>query len=124
MKNKIRFVVSLLFGLMMINSGLNKIFNYIPVLADMPEKMKHFAQLLDEIGWIMPLVAVVEILGGVLVVTNRYRALGALMLFPILIGILLTHIFVAPSGLPIALVLLGINLWMMWDNREKFARLF
>ncbi len=31
MKNKILFVVSLLFGLLFINAGLNKFFNYMPV---------------------------------------------------------------------------------------------
>jgi len=30
MKKKILFVLSLLFGLMFINSGLNKFFNYLP----------------------------------------------------------------------------------------------
>ena len=39
MKNKILFVVSLLFGMMFINAGLNKFFNYMPMPKDMPESM-------------------------------------------------------------------------------------
>lgn len=39
MKQKILFGVCLLFGLMLINSGFNKFFNYMPMPEDMPESM-------------------------------------------------------------------------------------
>ena len=39
MKQKILFVISLLFGLMFINSELNKFFNYFPIPADLREKL-------------------------------------------------------------------------------------
>lgn len=123
MKKKILFGVCLLVGLMFINSGLNKFFNYLPVPPDLPEKMVSSMKAYMEIGWIMPLVAIVEILGGILLITNRFRALGALMLFPIMIGILLTHIYVAPSGLPIAIILFAVILWAMYENREKYLPL-
>jgi uncharacterized membrane protein YphA (DoxX/SURF4 family) len=38
-KGKITFLLCLLFGLMFINAGLNKFFNYMPVPDHMPEKM-------------------------------------------------------------------------------------
>jgi putative oxidoreductase len=120
MKKKILFVVCLLFGLMFINSGLNKLFNYLPIPKDMPENMLKLNSLFMEIGWIMPLVAFAEIVGGVLFITHKFRALGAVILFPVLIGILLTHILVAPSGLPVALILLGIEIWIIFENREKY----
>jgi uncharacterized membrane protein YphA (DoxX/SURF4 family) len=120
MKKKILFVVSLLFGLMFINSGLNKFFNYMPMPKDMPEKMMKVMAAFMEIGWLMPLIAVAEIVGGVLFITNKFRALGAIIIFPVLTGILLTHIIIEPSGLPIALVLLGIEIWVIIENREKY----
>ena len=120
MKNKILFVVSLLFGLMFINAGLNKFLNYMPVPDDLPENMMKVMTAFMEIGWLMPLVAVAEIVGGVLFIIPRVRALGAIVIFPILIGILLTNIFNAPSGLPIALVLLAINIWVLIENRRKY----
>jgi len=120
MKKKILFGVSLLFGLMFINSGLNKFFNYIPMPKDMPENMMNVMKAFMEIGWLMPLVAVAEIAGGLLFITNKYRALGALIIFPIMIGILLTHIITEPSGLPLALVLLAIEIWVIIENREKY----
>ena len=120
MKKKIILVVSILFGLMFINAGLNKFFNYIPVPADMPEKMMKAMTAMMEIGWLMPLVAVAEIVGGVLFMITKFRALGAIIIFPVMVGILLTNVFIAPSGLPMALVLLAINLWIIFDNREKY----
>jgi len=73
-----------------------------------------------EIGWLMPLIAVAEIVGGVLFMVPKFRALGAIIIFPIMVGILLTHLLIAPSGLPMALVLLAINLWIIFENREKY----
>ena len=120
MKNKILFGVSLLLGLIFINSGLNKFFNYMPMPKDLPENMMKIMGAIKEIGWLFPLVAVAEIVGGVLVITKKFRALGAIIIFPVLVGILLTHIFLAPSGLPLAIVLLGIELWVIVENREKY----
>jgi uncharacterized membrane protein YphA (DoxX/SURF4 family) len=120
MKKKILFGVSLLFGLMFINAGLNKFFNYMPVPKDMPENMMKIMGAFMEIGWLMPLIAIAEILGGILFIPNKYRALGAIIIFPIMIGILLTNIIYAPSGLPIALVLLAINIWVIIENRAKY----
>lgn len=77
MKKKILFAVSLLFGLMFINSGLNKFFNYMPIPKDLPESLM--------------------------------KVMGAFM-----------EIITAPSGLPTALVLLAINLWVIIENREKY----
>lgn len=124
MKNKILFVFSLLFGLVFINSGLNKIFQYMPMPKDMPENMMKVVEAFASIVWLMPLIAVVEIIGGILVIIPKYRALGAIMILPIMVGILLTHIFNAPSGLPIALILVAVLTWIMIDNRAKYAALF
>lgn len=120
MKNKILFVLSLLFGLIFINAGLNKFFNYMPTPKDLPEGLVKLMSAFMEITWLLPLIAVVEIVGGLLCITNKYRALGAIILFPIMIGILLIHLFKAPSGLPMAVVLMVINIWIMIENREKY----
>jgi uncharacterized membrane protein YphA (DoxX/SURF4 family) len=120
MKNKILLVVSILFGLMFINSGLNKFFNYMPMPKDIPENMMKVMMAFMAIGWLMPLVAVAEITGGLLFIFNKSRPLGAIILFPVLIGILVNHITTAPSGLPLVLVLLAIEIWVIIENREKY----
>jgi putative oxidoreductase len=120
MKNKILFGASLLFGLMFINSGLNKFFQYIPVPADLPENMVNLMKSFMSINWLMPLIAVVEIIGGILFITNKYRALGAIIILPINVGIFLTHAIQAPNMLPMAIILMGINVWIIVENREKY----
>lgn len=121
MKKKIIFVVSLLFGLMFINAGLNKFFNYMPIPDDLPENMVKLMTAFMEITWLMPLVGFAEVLGGLLFAIPKTRALGAIVIFPVMIGILLVNVISIPSGLPIALVLLAINLWVIYENREKYS---
>lgn len=120
MKKKILLVIGILFGLMFINSGLNKFLNYMPVPDDLPVEMVKLMTAFMTIGWLMPLVAVAEIVGGALFMIPKFRALGAIVIFPIMVGIVLTHIFNAPSGLPIAIVLLAINIWVIIENRAKY----
>jgi len=120
MKSKILFVLCLLTGLMFINAGLDKFLHYMPMPKEMPEKMVKVGKAFMEIGWLMPLVGAAEILGGLLLIIPITRALGAIVLVPVLTGILLANISMAPSGLPIALVLIAIVLWVIIDNREKY----
>ena len=120
MKKKILLVIGILFGLMFINSGLNKFLNYMPVPDDLPVEMVKLMTAFMTIGWLMPLVAVVEIVGGALFMIPKFRALGAIVIFPIMVGIVLTHIFNAPSGLPIAIVLLAIIIWVIIEHRAKY----
>ncbi|MBK6265156.1 DoxX family protein [Marivirga sp. S37H4] len=120
MKKKILFVLSLLIGLLFINGGLNKFFNYIPVPEDLPENVLKDNEALMEIAWLMPLIAFAELLGGILLLFPKTRALGVLILFPVMVGVLLTHIFVDPMGLPVALVIWGILIWIIIDNKDKY----
>ncbi len=123
LKNKILFVLALLLGLMFINAGLNKFLNYMPMPEHMPGKMMNAMKAIMEIGWLLPLVGIVEIFGGILVIIPKTRALGALMLFPIMVGIMLTNINQDTSGLPIALVMAAILIWIMVENRAKYLPL-
>ena len=122
-KTKVLFVLALLFSLLFINAGLDKFFHYMPMPKDMPEKtVKAFAAFM-EIGWIMPLVGAAELIGGLLIILPRTRALGALIILPVMVGIVLTNIVQDTSGLPIALILSGILTWILFENREKYLPL-
>ncbi len=124
MKSKILTVLSAIFGLLLINGGLNKFFNYMPVPEDLnPELVKDFEALV-EISWLMPLIGIAEIIGGALLIFPRTRALGALIVFPVMVGILLTHIFIDPSQIIMAVVIWAILLWIIYDNREKYKPIF
>lgn len=122
MKSKIQFVLCLLMGLMFINAGLNKFFNYIPVPEDMPEQAMIMFEAMGKITWLMPLLAIFEIIGGLLFIIPKLRALGALILTPIMVGILAHH-FTLGDNLIIPLVLAAILIWVIIDKKEKFVAL-
>jgi len=120
MKHKVLFIVCLLVGLLFINGGLNKFLHYIPAPKDMPEDMMKIMTAFMTITWLMPLVATAELIGGVLFIIPKFRALGAIIIFPITLGIVLLHSINAPSGLPIALVVFAVILWAIYENRAKY----
>jgi uncharacterized membrane protein YphA (DoxX/SURF4 family) len=122
-KNKILLVASALFGLIFINAGLDKFFQYMPMPEDLPQSMIKLMAALMEIGWLMTLVGIIEIVGGFLLLTKRFRGLGAIIILPVMVGILLTNIFNSQMGLPIAVTLFAINLWILWEKKEKYAHL-
>ena|SRR5690554_19310 len=120
MKSKILTVFSAILGLLLINGGLDKFLHYMPTPENLnPELLKDFNALV-EISWLMPLIALSEIIGGALLIFPRTRALGALIVLPVMLGVLLTHIFVDPSQVIVAIVIWAILLWILFDNREKY----
>ncbi|RYD51304.1 MAG: DoxX family membrane protein [Sphingobacteriales bacterium] len=124
MQRTILNILAIITGLLFINSGLAKFFNYMPPPTDLPEAAMRDMAAMTEISWLMPLVAVAEIVGGLLLIFRKTRALGTLVLVPVSVGILLTHLTVMPpSGLIIAVVIWVILLWIIYDNREKYLGL-
>jgi len=123
MMSKILTVLSILFGAMFINSGLNKFFFYMPMPEEMPEKVMKVMGAFETIGWIMPLVAIVEIVAGLLMFFKKTRVLGAIMMLPIMVGIILTHAINMQDNMLIQLILLAINVLVLIDGRAKIAGL-
>lgn len=123
MKNKLLFILCLLFGLMMVNAGLDKFFHYMPMPENMPENMMKAFNAFIAIEWLMPLVGLVELVGGILFIIPKTRALGAIVILPVMVGILLTNTVTDTTGFPIALVLILINLWVIYENRAKYSHL-
>ena len=120
MKNKILFVLCLLTSLMFVSAGLDKYLHYFPIPKDMPEKAVKAGAVLMSIGWLMPIVGAAEIIGGLLLIFKKTRALGAIVLLPVLFGIVLATISMNPSGLPIVAVLLAVIIWVIAENWKKY----
>lgn len=118
----VKFIFALLFGLMFINAGLNKFFLYMP-MPEFTAAQQEIFDALEKLSWITPLVGLVEIIGGLLFIFPRTRALGALIILPVTIGIVLHNYTFEPSGLSIAVPLLLINIWMIADNWSKFKHI-
>lgn len=123
MKKKILFVLSLLFGLMMMNAGLDKLFHYMPMPENVSPALENAFNAFMQIGWLLPLVGTVEFIGGLLIVIPRTRALGAIVLLPVFAGITLVNSVTDTAGLPIVLVLLAILAWIIVDNWQRYMQL-
>lgn len=114
--------VRILFGLMMVNSGLNKFLGYMP----MPEMAEAAGNLMGAFAasvYMFPLVAVVELLAGGLIITKKYNALGAVLMMPVTVNIFLIHTVLDPAGFVMGLILLLINTWILIENKDKFSGL-
>jgi len=109
---------------MFINAGLDKFLHYMPMPEMKPEQAKLFAAF-GEIVWLMPLIGAVELIGGLLFILPKTRALGAIVILPVMVGIVLHNFTLFPTneGRIIAVVLLLINLWVLIDNRDKYKTL-
>lgn len=119
-----KFIICLLFGLMFANAGLDKFFHYMPMPEITPEQIKIF-DAFNKLHWLMPLVGAVEIIGGLFFIFPKTRALGAIVILPVMVGIIL-HVFTidkSTTGMSIAGVLFLINLWIIFDNKEKYRAL-
>jgi hypothetical protein len=66
-------------------------------------------------------VAVLQIMGGIILVSGRFVALGLTLLGPVIVNILLFHIFLEHTGLPIAVVVSCLALFLVWEYRRAFG---
>lgn len=115
----VKNIIFILFGLAFIFFGTTKFINIIPV-PEFTDAQMAINEALMKLKWITPLVGSMEIIGGLLIVFQKTRALGAIILLPILIGIILHHSTLDPSGVPMALVLGLIDVWIIADNWKKY----
>ncbi len=115
----VKTILAVLFGLMFINAGLDKFFHYMPV-PQMEGEMLKVGMAFGTIVWLMPLVGAIELLGGLLFAIPKTRALGAIVILPVMVGIVLHNAVYMPEGLAIAGPLLLINLWIIADNANKY----
>lgn len=119
----VKTILCTLFGLMFINAGLDKFLHYMP-MPEMPAEMMKINEAFETIVWLMPLVGFIELLGGLLFIFPKTRALGAIFILPVMVGIIVHNAVYMPEGLSIAGVFLIINIWMIRDNWEKYKPMF
>ena len=96
-------IARVLLGLVFVVFGLNGFLHFIPQ-GPMPTGLAgQFMGALIESHYSL-FVFGFQFIGGALLLANRYVPLGLTILGPILVNILLFHIFLFPMGLPIAII--------------------
>src|SRR6266496_1503657 len=92
-------IVRILFGLMFVVFGLNGFLDFMPKPKEPPKgHALEFFTALSATGYLRVVMAL-QLIGGVLVLSGRFLPLGLLLLGPVIVNILLFHVFMAPNGL-------------------------
>jgi putative oxidoreductase len=110
-----------LLGLVFVVFGANKFLHFLP-MPPMQGPGAQFMGAMFETHYLY-VVATCEVIGGLLLLTGRYAPLGLTFVGPVVVNILSFHIFMEPSGLPIASVVAALSLFLLWSYRDHFADL-
>ena len=51
---------------------------------------------------------------------NRFVSLALLLLAPVVVNIVAFHLFLEPTGLVIAMVVLALHVYLLWTHRSAF----
>lgn len=75
-------------------------------------------------GYMFPLIKGTELIVGLLLLSNRFVPLALTVLAPIVVNILAFHLFLAPAGLVIPLVVTALGVYLASTERRVFAPFF
>src|SRR6267154_6077793 len=109
-------------GVIFLVMGLNGFLNFIPFPPPAGVAAQFMGALyLSHYLWV---IFAFQLIAGVLLLVNRYVPLAVAVLAPVIVNILTFHAFMAPSGLPLALLVAGLWAVIFVDVRPAFAGLF
>jgi uncharacterized membrane protein YphA (DoxX/SURF4 family) len=115
-------IIRSLLGLVFVLFGVNAFWNFIPLPPPKGELAGEFMKVLF-VSHYLHAVKCFEIGGGLLLLSGRYTALGLTLVGPVIVNILFYSIFLDPAGVPMAVVLVALSLFLVWRHRGSFAGL-
>lgn len=114
----------ILLGLVFVFFGSNAFLHFMAMPPLPPNDAGNFLGALVHSGY-MYFIAALQIVGGLcLLMASRFVPLGLTLLGPVIVNIILFHIFLDRSGLPIAAIIALISLFLLWVYRYKFPAIF
>ncbi len=116
----VTIIARILLGLIFVVFGSNIFLHFIPMPPPPPGPSGDFTKALFVTHY-LHVVAVFQILGGLLLLIGRFVPLGLVLLAPVIINIDLVHILMEPSGLPMAAVVSILLVFLIWRYRDAFA---
>jgi len=120
--NILTVIIRVLLGLMLVVFGSNAFLHFIPMPPLPPTTAGNFISALM-VSHYIDAVALFEIVGGALLVVGRFVPLGLTLLGPVIVNIVLFHIFLDRSGLGMAAIVSALSLFLLWRYRAAFAGL-
>jgi hypothetical protein len=109
-------------GVIFLVFGLNGFLNFIPL----PPPGGIAGQFMGALyaSHYLWVIFAFQLVAGVLLLVNRYVPFAVAVLAPVIANILCFHVLMAPSGLPLALVVAVLWALIFVDVRPAFAVLF
>lgn len=116
-------VVRSLLGLLFLFASITYWFELIPV-PPAEGALAQFNAGLEASVYLLPTVKALELLCGAALLLGFFVPLALVLLAPILVNILLVHVFLAPEGLPVALFVVLAAAFLAWVHRSSYKALF
>ena len=118
MNSKVFMVLRILLGIFVIIFGLNKFLNFMPMPEMSGEAGAYFGALSS--AKVITLVAIVEIVAGLALISNKYGALMSVILMSVSVNAVLFHATLNPGGIGGAAVLLILNLAVIYGYKDSY----
>lgn len=122
MKQKLHLSARIIFGFGFFIFGLNGFLQFMPNPPVTPEAgalLGAFAQT----GYFFPMIKVIEILVGVLLLSNLFAPFAIVIIAPVLVGITTIHIFLNPAGVPMMILLHALHAFLAYNYRGHYQGL-
>jgi putative oxidoreductase len=116
-------ILRLLLGLVFFVFGLNGFLHFIPN-QPMPSAAMNFFGALAGTGYMIKLIFTTQVVGGALLLIGVAVPFALTILAPVIVNIFFFHLYLAPEGLPIAIVVCLIEIILAWSRRASFGPLF
>ena len=112
-------VARIILGLIFFVFGLNGFLHFIPQ-PKMPEGAAAFFGALLNTHYMLPLLFGTQTLVGALLLVNRFVPLALALIAPVIVNVVAFHAFIAPSGLPMAIVVLVLEIYLARSYRGVY----
>ena len=112
-------IVRILLGLLFVVFGLNGWLHFIP-LPPREGRAAEFIGAMIATGY-FNVILVLQVVGGLLLLTGISVPLGLILLGPVIVNILMFHLFMDKKGIGLALFILVLWLFLLWHYRVSFA---
>lgn len=109
-------------GIIFLVFGLNGFLHFIPLPPPSGVAGQFMGALF--VSHYLTLIFAVQVVGAILLLANRYVPLALALLAPVIVNILSFHALMAPSGLPLAIVVAVLWALVFAHVRSAFAPLF
>jgi putative oxidoreductase len=113
-------IARILLGLIFVFFGSNGLLHFLP-MPPLPQGVTgEYLHAFFASGYVY-VISGFQVAGGLLLLIGRFVPLGLTILAAIIVNIWAFHLLMAPEGLPPAVVVTILELFLVWSYRDRFA---